>query len=100
MSSDPVKAALRAASRYGVPWVQTAGPLVVLVLHAEGNPITGEQRGQALTRMCASAGMARRVAAYALHALVVFPEHDPLAVSALYAEAAYRFARLRRRQAA
>lgn len=100
MSRDPRVTALRHAARNGVPWVHMDGPLVVLVLHGEGNPITGEQRGTVVTRMCRSAGLAKAVAARVLDALALFPQRDPLATAELYAEAALRFARLRRRQAA
>lgn len=93
MSSDPVRTALLHARTRGVPYVHRVGALVVLVLHGEGNPITGEQRGVVCTRMCASAGIAKAVEARALDDLDQFPEsRDPLRVSAMYAEAAYRHA--------
>lgn len=100
MSRDPVQAALLAARRHGVPHVHRVGALVVLVLHGEGNPLTGEQRGVVCTRMCSSSGIARAVAESALTCLEAFPERDPLAVAEMYAEAAYRHACRRARRAA
>lgn len=101
MSRSPTETALLHAYRAGqLPYVHTAGPLVVLVLTGEYNPLTGQHRGQCLTWMCASAGLARAVAARCLQDLVTFAGHpSPLAVSAMYAEAALRHA-LRRRRAA
>jgi hypothetical protein len=101
MSRNPVDTALRAAAHHGVPYVHRDGPLVVLVLWGAGSHVTGELRGRVRTRMCSSSAMARAVAARVLADLQTFPEHpDVLAVSALYAEAAYRFACLRARRAA
>jgi hypothetical protein len=101
VSRNPVDTALRAAAHHGTPYVHTAGPLVVLVLEGTHNRVTGEVRGVTRTRMCSSSAMARAVAARVLADLQAFPAHpDVLAVSALYAEAAYRFACLRARRAA
>lgn len=99
MSRDPKATALRAASVHGVPFVHRDGALVLLVVHGEHNPITGEHRGVVVTWMCSSAGIARSVAASALGMLDQFPERHPLQTAELYAEAALRFARLRRRAA-
>ena len=101
MSRDPQATALKAARRYGVPYCHREGPLVVLVLHGEGNPITGEQRGTVCTWMCASSGLAASVEARALADLATFGEEhaNTLAVSVMYAEAALRNARRRRRAA-
>lgn len=102
MSADPVQTALRHAARRGTPYVHTDGPLVVLVMHGGTvDHVTGEIRAATMQRMCWSAALARSVAARALTDLAQFPGHpDPLAVSVMYAEAAWRHARRRRRQAA
>jgi hypothetical protein len=101
MSRSPVDTALRAAARLGTPHVHRDGPLVVLVLHGGTvDHVTGEIRAATMQRMCWSAALARSVAARVLQDARTFAGHpDPLAVSVLYAEAALRFARLRRRAA-
>jgi len=100
MSADPVQTALRHAARRGTPYVHQDGPLVVLVLDGAVNHSTGQIRAVTMQRMCWSSALARSVAARALGDLQAFAGHpDPLAVSALYAEAAYRHACRRRRAA-
>lgn len=100
MSRDPISAALGHAVERGVPYVHRDGPLVVLVLAATRNTKTQRCTGHYLSRMCSSAALARTVAATALTNLEAFPGRDPLEVSELYAEAAYRHARRRAGRAA
>jgi hypothetical protein len=100
MSRDPKQVALARAAEHGTPYVHRDGPFVVLVLSATRNTATRQLTGEAYTRMCSSAAIARVVAASALTNLQQFPERDPLAVSALYAEATYRHACRRARRAA
>lgn len=101
MSRDPVQTALRAATKHGTPYAHAVGPLVVLVLDGEWDRETDRIAGRTRTWMCRSASLARLVAARAVADLELFPEHpNSLAVSALYAEAAHRFALLRARRAA
>lgn len=101
MSRDAIQTALRAAAKHGTPHAHAAGPLVVLVLDGEWDRETDRIAGRTRTWMCSSAAMARSVAARAVADLEQFPEHpNSLAVSALYAEAAHRFALLRARRIA
>jgi len=99
MSRDPCATALRAAAAHGTPYAHRDGPLVVLVVDGTHDRETDELRGRAHTWMCSSSALARAVAARAVADLAMFPRHaNPLAVSALYAEAAHRFALLRARR--
>lgn len=87
--SDPVAAAVRGAERHGVPFVYRAGTLVVLVLAGQGAKTL---RAEFLTWNCKNAGLARAVERTAITNLRQFPGRNPLEVSALYAEAAWRHA--------
>jgi hypothetical protein len=89
-----------AAARHGVPYAHREGALVVLVLAGVGSNATGEMHADYVTWMCSSAGQARIVERTAITCLRQFPEHNPLEVSALYAEAAWRHACRRARRAA
>lgn len=100
--SDPSRAAIRAAQHAGVvPFVHTSGCVVSLVTRIARDAVNGETTGDVIWHVCASAGLARVVAARVLTDLRTFPEHGPqrgLALSVARAEAALRFARWRARR--
>lgn len=74
------------AARVGVPYVHREGTLVVLVLGDYNSQF------QLSHRMCPSEQQARLVASTVIAHMQQFPERDPLAVAAMYAEAAVRHA--------
>lgn len=103
--SSPKETALRHAQSKGVPLAYASGRLVVLVLEVSTIPgLGGMQRlqGRIVSRECTSAAHARAVTERVLSDLSLFSStHTPsqvLAVSAQYAEAAYRHAMRRQRR--
>jgi len=70
---DPRHTALRQAVRAGTPYAYARGMMVVLVLSAQRDPLTGKVGGQVIAKECASAGLAKAVRDRVLLDLQAYP---------------------------